>query len=94
MIKLDDIYSVSNGLLYTKEGFMEKNQTQSLREKYKEFQDSRRKIKHVIEYDLVEQDVFRINMKSMKNNEVVRSQINASSKVEVWRRSHTMYQFK
>lgn len=83
MIKLDDIYSVSNGLLYTKEGFMEKNQTQSLREKYKEFQDSRRKIKHVIEYDLVEQDVFRINMKSMKNNEVVRSQINASSKVEV-----------
>ncbi|EID0698790.1 hypothetical protein BJL76_20600 [Vibrio parahaemolyticus] len=62
---------------------MEKNQTQSLREKYKEFQDSRRKIKHVIEYDLVEQDVFRINMKSMKNNEVVRSQINASSKVEV-----------
>lgn len=83
MIKLDDIYSVSNGLLYTKEGFMEKNQTQSLREKYKEFQDSRRKIKHVIEYDLVEQDVFRINMKSMKNNEVVRSQINASSKVDV-----------
>ncbi|MDF5461385.1 hypothetical protein P3710_20435 [Vibrio parahaemolyticus] len=62
---------------------MEKNQTQSLREKYKEFQDSRRKIKHVIEYDLVEQDVFRINMKSMKNNEVVRSQINASSKVDV-----------
>ncbi|MBS9949290.1 hypothetical protein J4H64_23145 [Vibrio alginolyticus] len=62
---------------------MEKNQTQSLREKYKEFQNSRRKIKHVIEYDLVEQDVFRINMKSMKNNEVVRSQINASSKVEV-----------
>lgn len=83
MIKLGDIYSVSNGLLYTKEGFMEKNQTQSLREKYKEFQNSRRKIKHVIEYDLVEQDVFRINMKSMKNNEVVRSQINASSKVEV-----------
>jgi hypothetical protein len=50
----------------------------NIQKRIEEFKSKRKLTSSKIEYTLVENDVFRINIDSMKRNRTVRAQINAS----------------
>ncbi|WP_210443847.1 hypothetical protein [Vibrio crassostreae] len=61
---------------------MATSKQEALKQRFDEFQALKRSSSR-IEYTLVDRDVFRLNTKSMKDNNIVKAQIKASKRVPI-----------